>query len=393
MHDTADTSSILLADGTDWLGDNAWYDFCVLSETERSIVYKAARQGRYYAIKTLCSNDAARNRQLLEREFALLQSLDSEYIVRSVSLEDIPEVGLSLVMMYINGRTLDKFMQENPPARLRNKVFEELLCALDYVHKQKIVHQDLKPSNIIITCNGNNVRLIDFGFSDADDFVTGRRLGATQRYASPELLSGSETVDHRSDIYSLGCLMRYDLFHKRYAHISKRCTETSKQHRYGDIGQVQKAFHRAQRMPYIASLALAVLVVIGTFVGILHYQHRQIGALQSSYHEQQLTEENMNHALVQELQATTPKADLLFNLIVECLRTNAHNGKFDMNCEGIEAYGIYTSEVLANHSSTTEYDMRFHSSFMAYISSNGNTLNQLLDSITTALYPPAEGED
>lgn len=86
--------------------------------------------------------------------------------------------------------------------------------ALEYAHQQKVVHRDVKPSNIIIDMNGEP-QLMDFGLAKQLDSgtkftQTGSALG-TPAYMSPEQAAGeSHRVDHRSDIYSLGAVL-YEL--------------------------------------------------------------------------------------------------------------------------------------------------------------------------------------
>ena len=62
------------------------------------------------------------------------------------------------------------------------------MCIRDrhYIHAKQIVHRDLKPSNIMITHNGNHVKLIDFGLSDNDDFALLKQPAGTPGYISPE---------------------------------------------------------------------------------------------------------------------------------------------------------------------------------------------------------------
>jgi serine/threonine protein kinase len=100
------------------------------------------------------------------------------------------------------------------------------------MHKKGIIHNDLKPGNILITNSGNNVKLIDFGLSDTDAHYLLKTMGSTPQYASPELLEQG-TIDVRSDIYSLGLLIR-DILGKRFPHITKKCLHPDKTERYNN---------------------------------------------------------------------------------------------------------------------------------------------------------------
>lgn len=94
----------------------------------------------------------------------------------------------------------------------RIQVFLQVLEVVGYAHERQVIHRDLKPSNILVTGQGD-VRLLDFGIARLLQPVTGAAsltraygLALTPEYASPELLRG-ESIDSRSDIYSLGVLL------------------------------------------------------------------------------------------------------------------------------------------------------------------------------------------
>jgi serine/threonine-protein kinase len=83
--------------------------------------------------------------------------------------------------------------------------------ALDYAHRQGIVHRDLKPENILLV--EDRAVIANFGVARALDHAAGRRLTATgillgtPAYMSPEQATGEQTLDGRSDVYSLGCIV------------------------------------------------------------------------------------------------------------------------------------------------------------------------------------------
>ncbi|MFD7973776.1 serine/threonine-protein kinase [Streptomyces clavifer] len=123
---------------------------------------------------------------------------------------------LYLVMELLEGRNLSELLEDNKqhplPVPDVVDIAEQVADALGYTHQQGIVHRDLKPANIMRLDDGT-VKICDFGIArlGRDIGFTSRLTGTgiamgTPHYMSPEQISGSE-VDHRSDLYSLGCVL------------------------------------------------------------------------------------------------------------------------------------------------------------------------------------------
>ncbi|MEV6549151.1 serine/threonine-protein kinase [Streptomyces sp. NPDC051597] len=129
------------------------------------------------------------------------------------------EGGLYLVMELLDGRNLSQLLQDGKghplPVPDVVDIAEQVSSALAYTHQQGIVHRDLKPANIMRLSDGT-VKILDFGIArlGADIGFTSRLTGTgiamgTPHYMSPEQIGGA-VVDHRSDLYSLGCVL-YEL--------------------------------------------------------------------------------------------------------------------------------------------------------------------------------------
>ncbi|WP_228995249.1 serine/threonine-protein kinase [Streptomyces sp. DH8] len=121
-----------------------------------------------------------------------------------------------LVMELLDGQNLSQLLEENEqhplPVEHVVDIAEQVADALGYTHRQGIVHRDLKPANIMRLTDGT-VKICDFGIARLGHDIgmssrlttTGLAMG-TPHYMSPEQISGKE-VDHRSDLYSLGCVL------------------------------------------------------------------------------------------------------------------------------------------------------------------------------------------
>ena len=227
-------------------------------------LFRAQRYGKWYVLKGLKPQYQANPLYvtMMEKEFDAAIRMNHPHIIHTIGIEKDAVAGLCIVMEYADGRTLSDFLKEHPSAELRKKVMFQLLDAMRYYHALQIVHRDLKPSNILVTRNGNNVKLIDFGLADADDYTLLKEPAYTKGYAAPEQMIPGTPVDCRTDIYAFGVILR-QLFPHRYRRIARRCTQPDPDNRYRDVEQLLTAF-RHSRLKNATWLLMffAVLLII-----------------------------------------------------------------------------------------------------------------------------------
>ena len=226
-------------------------------------LFRAKKAGKFFILKT-AKDTSARSVNLLKREYGLTVSLSHPHIVNVFTFDEATPAGPAIVMEYVEGRTLDRFLEENPTRQVRNRIFLQLLDAVEYIHRSGLIHNDLKPENIIITYKDNDLKLIDFGLSDDDSNFLETHLGGTRGYASPELLSckkeSATQIDSRSDIYSIGMLMK-DIFPSSLSRIKAKCTSQDRTRRYSNVEELKLAFsHR--HLPYHIATAAAIIALI-----------------------------------------------------------------------------------------------------------------------------------
>lgn len=233
-------------------------NYRIVSTLKEGRLYLAEKAGKRFVLKTA---EGAKGLELLKREYEISLRLQHPFIASAIAWEESTPIGPAIVMEYIRGRSLAEYLQEKPSLEARKRVFGQLLEAVGAIHRQSIIHNDIKPENILITEADNDVKLIDFGFADGDAHILEKGLGGTRQYASPELLAHQET-DARSDIYSIGCLMR-DLFPGRYCRISRKCRQTNPDKRYRNIDALKDAWAHRQRTLWIAFFLLIAALVFG----------------------------------------------------------------------------------------------------------------------------------
>ena len=259
-------------------------DFAELPSKGHCLLMKAQRYGIWNVLKGLKPEYAADKQfvQMLTKEYTLMVGLNHPNIVRTYGHENVPELGECIIMEYVDGRTLADFVRENPNASQRRQVAEELLDALAYCHKKQIVHQDLKPSNILITHDGDHVKIIDFGLSDSHEWAILKEPAFTKAYAAPEQLAGEE-VDNRTDIYAFGIILR-QMFPKRYGSVIRKCLQPRREKRYSSaeriLNDIRLADNRRKRIPVVA-IALAILIALAIFIGNRLYQKEEVSVIGS----------------------------------------------------------------------------------------------------------------
>lgn len=251
-----------------------WSKPTLLRNGSYCALYVATKHGKRFILKGLRPEyqDSPLHQQMLRREFEIGISVEHPNIVRTLDFPEMEGIGSCIQLEYVSGRTLGEFLAENPTAAMRKRVLEQLLDAVGYIHANRILHRDIKPANILITTNGNNVRLIDFGLSDEDDYLLHIAAG-TAGFAAPEQATHC-VVDSRADIYALGCIIRL-LFPSRYRYIVRRCLAQNVSGRYDSCETLSRSIRRYDRWSMIAPVMLVTILLLVSLCFTLYRQHGQ----------------------------------------------------------------------------------------------------------------------
>lgn len=259
------SASGYLADSFEGI-NQTFSDVKILHTSEVNIVAKAKRYGRWWLLKGLQKEVADKTgyQQMLRKELEILMMLQHPSIVTTIGLEDVDGLGACIVMEYVEGITLKEWLQDHPSAQARRRVMMELIEAVGYIHSKGIVHRDLKPGNILITTNGENVKLIDFGLADSDSYAVLKQPAGTIGYMAPEQAQAAK-ADVRNDIYSLGIIMQQMNLGYRYHRIANRCT-ASIEKRYQTIHELRQDYQSKKAGITIWLLGGIAIVAIGFIV-------------------------------------------------------------------------------------------------------------------------------
>ena len=192
----------------------------------------------------LMGRDGARR---FQREGSILARLSHPHIARLLDAGLAPGNQPYLVLEHVDGEPIDRWCDArrcDVDARLR--LLLDVTDAVAYAHGQLVVHLDLKPSNILVTANGE-VKLLDFGIArlidahgDSDGGARTTLLGArpfTPDYAAPEQLLG-EPVSSATDVYALGVLL-YVLLSGQHPTAARDATLAQRLHAASQVDPVR----------------------------------------------------------------------------------------------------------------------------------------------------------
>lgn len=196
----------------------------ILGEGGMGIVYKVRhlilQHRNIFALKILhprlCAEADFQSRFLREVEIAMELTHENIVQIRDFGLTE--QNLLFYTMDFFSGSSLKEVLAREgtlSPERVV-RIARQILAALSDAHGSGIIHRDLKPENLLIQAIDDatdDVRILDFGIAkmlvdgpqgEDQNLTQGGAIG-TPRYMSPEQASG-ESVDHRADLYSLGCI-------------------------------------------------------------------------------------------------------------------------------------------------------------------------------------------
>ena len=234
-----------------------------------SRVFTALNKGKKVVVKTLKAScaDNPKCRAALQQEYETTSALDSKYIRKALEFTQIKGLGSCIIFEYIEGKSLAEHVRVGTLSEKQVKsILVETCEALLYLHRNQLVHCNLKPENIIVTTDGCHAKLIDIGIPETDQDADRELLIKEMAYVAPEIIKG-EDYDARADIFSIGKIMEFineRNISRQFNAIATHCTQFSKEQRYDTISEVRSAITKGHSLAkvIIAALVVAALGVL-----------------------------------------------------------------------------------------------------------------------------------
>lgn len=255
----------------------SYTDYEVIPSQGYSLIVKCHKGDQTVILKGLKEENSKRTllRNALKREFKQCQRLNHTGIIRYQGLVEVEGYGLCIEEEFVEGRTLQAYLKEQHTDDEKIAIVNQIADVLRYAHSQGVIHRNLKPSNVLITAQGDHVKLIDFNVLSLDDV---KATADTTRFMAPELKDETMTADGTADIYSLGTIMKVMGLTLAYSDVIKRCCAFKRSDRYANIDEFLADLNHegsSFTMPTIGkgTVMVAVIAVIVIVLGVLIYNY------------------------------------------------------------------------------------------------------------------------
>lgn len=232
----------------------------LIYSSHKTRLYRLKLRGKYFIAKTYVGLNGE-NHDILSKEFEIVSGCSHPNIIHVFTLEEETPVGEALIMEYIEGRNLLNFLAENPSKKDKERLIDQLLGTVNYLHSKGIIHNDLKPENLMVCYSDNSLRLIDFDLADNPTHYLLKNRGCTMEFAAPELIN-NHFSDKRSDIYSIGRLIKL-ICGKKYGKMVEKCLAVNPENRFQDIAALNFRWNTRESRKFIPFIATGCFLIIG----------------------------------------------------------------------------------------------------------------------------------
>ncbi len=226
------------------------YKNIVSLRSEGPFVWASAtnEKGERVCLKSLngAFKEKVQYRSFLKKEYNVGRQLNHPHVVKYLNFVDDEALGPTIEEEFVEGRSLADYEKERHQAGDALGVVRQLAETLAYLHGKHVVCGTLNPTAIWLTTKGDEVKLTAVRSLQADNLAVPE---GDAKYMSPELCDGTMSVDARSDIYSLGVLMRELRLGANYQEVIAQCCRYNRSERYYDVDELMQALDGGGRRP------------------------------------------------------------------------------------------------------------------------------------------------
>ncbi len=173
--------------------------------------------------------DKPQYQKALKAEYDKYHEVDHPNIIKYLTMKDVEGYGTCIEMEWETCRSLTDFLKEGHSSDEKKRVVRQVAEALGFMHDKGLVHGALTPSAIFITNSGDNVKILNFHQRYADRM---HQPASDLKFIAPEAKDGTVAPDARTDIYSLGVLLKDMGFGLECSQVIENCCSYGRNDRY-----------------------------------------------------------------------------------------------------------------------------------------------------------------